>query len=393
MVLLTAVVGVGCAPKRTLRVGTSGDYPPFSVAEEGGARHGFDIDIAQAYAEDRGLRLEIVPFRWPELESRLLAGEFDVAMSGVTVRGDRLARAPMTSAVARADAIVLTRRNAPRGSLDRAGVVIAVNRGGHLERLARASFREATIQPVEDNRSLPDLLSGRRVHAVVTDSLEARSFEFPTRVRQTLAHDRKAYWVAPQREELVLDLNQWIGTKAATRWLETKRTVWMDDPQRSALRAADATLVDHLAQRLLVMPLVAEVKRERQLPVDAPGREAAIEERARAAAEKIGLNEEAYLRLVRAEFEAAKAVQSAVLESPATVAGPLPDLGDDLRPAIDRIDRAIRATLLWAAPVQATEEELVAALRKNAPVPGLEEAHLRELARAALAIPGARSST
>ena len=55
-------------------------------------------------------RLELVPFRWPELASRLAAGDFDVAMSGVTVRADRLLTGTMTAAVARADAVLLVRQ-------------------------------------------------------------------------------------------------------------------------------------------------------------------------------------------------------------------------------------------------------------------------------------------
>lgn len=361
------------------------------MAEEGGQTHGFDVSVAQAYARDRGLKLEVVPFRWPDLEKRLLEGQFDVAMSGVTVRGDRLARAPMTSSVARAEAIVLVRAGRDGGDLDREGKVVAVNRGGHLEKLARARFRNATVRAVDDNRSLPELLAGNRVHAVVTDSLEARTFtEVATEVDEVLARDRKAYWVSPERPELALDLNQWIGARGADRWLEVERNVWLDDPQRSALPIDEATLVDHLAQRLLLMPLVAEVKRARQLPVEVPDREAEIAESARRAARSAGLNPEAYLTLVRAEIEAAKAVQRAVLAETPPAAVPvadLPDLAGDIRPAIDRIDVAIRTALVWAAPVESSVDEIVAALEVDAPVPGLDEELLRAIARAARAVP------
>ncbi len=387
------LLGVSACTSPKLRVGTSGDYPPFSVIEEGGSRHGFDISVAHAYAQERGLEIEIVPFLWPELEQSLLGGKFDVAMSGVTVRGDRLARGPMTSAVARADAIVVIRKGRTYGDLDRAGIVVGVNRGGHLETLARTRFQHATIRTVDDNQSLPVLLRGAQVHAVVTDTLEAQSFEVDTDVYEVLARDRKAYWVSPARPALALDMNQWIGARAASRWLETERSVWMNDPQRSALPVDEATLVDHLAQRLMLMPLVAEVKRAKDLPVEAPEREAAIEESAQEAAQRAGLDPTSYLALVRAEVQAAKAVQRAVLARPGS-ADParLPDLSRDIRPAIDRIDIAIRTTLLWAAPVQSSVDEFVAALRADARVPGLDDASLRAIARAARAVPAVRLS-
>jgi len=103
-----------------LRVGTSGDYPPFSLRATDGRYNGFDIAVARAYAAARGRRLELVAFRWPELAARLAAGDFDVAMSGVTVRADRLLTGTMTAAVARADAVLLVcRDDAGRGSFDR----------------------------------------------------------------------------------------------------------------------------------------------------------------------------------------------------------------------------------------------------------------------------------
>ena len=72
-----------------LRVGTSGDYAPFSLDGRG-----FDVDVADALAKHLGMRVEWVHFRWPELRSMIDAGRFDVAMSGVTWRPDRAVRRP-----------------------------------------------------------------------------------------------------------------------------------------------------------------------------------------------------------------------------------------------------------------------------------------------------------
>src|SRR3954467_6037919 len=58
------------APKPTrpkLRVGTSGDYAPFSIRDAAGTVRGFDADVAVALARDLGFELEWVGFRWPTL--------------------------------------------------------------------------------------------------------------------------------------------------------------------------------------------------------------------------------------------------------------------------------------------------------------------------------------
>jgi hypothetical protein len=103
VVVVVALVALGaCSARRPLpaadtgaiRVGTSGDYPPFSLRAADGGWSGFDVEVARAYATARGRRLELVPFRWPELGTRLAAGDFDVAMSGVTVRPIACSSAP-----------------------------------------------------------------------------------------------------------------------------------------------------------------------------------------------------------------------------------------------------------------------------------------------------------
>ena len=80
MVLLILFVLTGCA--RPVRVGMSGDYPPFAYRDPGGCLRGYDVAMAGAWAVDQDRILSVVPFRWPALASDLEAGEFDLAMSG-----------------------------------------------------------------------------------------------------------------------------------------------------------------------------------------------------------------------------------------------------------------------------------------------------------------------
>ena len=96
LVLLSLAPATAAA--ETLRVGTSGDYAPFSRVvggddpdgDDADPRYeGFDIEVARAYAEERGVDLVFVRFAWPELLADLAKGRFDVAMSGVTLRPER----------------------------------------------------------------------------------------------------------------------------------------------------------------------------------------------------------------------------------------------------------------------------------------------------------------
>ena len=399
------------SPSAPLRVGSSGDYPPFSVRASDGSWSGFDVAVAEAYARDRSRPLELVPFAWPDLERRLVAGDFDVAMSGVTVRGDRIALSPMTAAVARASAVLVVpaSRDARRAA-DRPGLTVAVNRGGHLERVARARLPRAKIVTVDDNRGLPAVLASGQVDGVVTDSLELQSFtahgEPEPRVALVLAEDRKAFWVAPGQDALADDLDAWLALREADGTLPRLRAQYfgaagnarsLAGPDAAALRVADL-----VARRLLLMPEVAAAKHAADLPIDAPAREEAVYARAREAALHDGLAPEPYADLVRAQVEAAKVVQRAALArdaaSPAGVNGETPGdaaerakarLETQLRPAIDRIDAAIRAALVAAAPLPTPVERLATALRADAAVPGFDAEQARLLARALARIPAA----
>ena len=111
--LLCAWLASGLAAEsgqtETLRVGTSGDYAPFSVKLDGNPPDfdGFDIAVARGYAKARGLEIEFVRFRWPELNRGLLTNRFDLAMSGVTVRPERSAIGRFTIAAVQTGAVVI----------------------------------------------------------------------------------------------------------------------------------------------------------------------------------------------------------------------------------------------------------------------------------------------
>src|SRR5581483_8082560 len=278
-----------------LRIGTSGDYPPFSVSREDGDVGGFDVDVLRAYARDRGRETALVRFAWPELERRLLRGDFDVAAGGITVRGDRLARAPMTATVARTDAVLVLRGNACSAFAAKGahGSTIAVNGGGHLEKVARRTLPGAEIRALASNGDLPRAFRARDVDGIVTDTAELHELRRAGDVSggcvaAVLSRDRKAYWVDPRDAELARDLDAWLAEREADGLLPAVRARYGLEPAAGGadalLSPAPARVADLVGRRLLLMPLVAEAKRARGAPVEDLGREAVVERRAADAA-------------------------------------------------------------------------------------------------------------
>jgi uncharacterized protein (DUF427 family)/chorismate mutase len=337
--------------------------------------------VARAWAHDRGRRLEIVPARWPDLEAALERGDFDVAMSGVTVRADRLVAGRFTAAVACTQAVLAARRGttAPRR--------VGVNRGGHLERVARGTLRDVELMPVDDNR-LDELLASGAVDGVVTDALELRTLSArDLEVVRTLADDRKAYFLRASAGPLADDLDAWLAARERDGWLGALRRRILGNSTPSPPPPSVARVIDLLARRLMLMPWVAGAKRVAGLPLVDPEREAVVEARAVGRAARAGLAPEPYRTLVRAQIAAARAVQEAA--DAATPVAPL----ETLRSAIDRVDEALLPALVDALPITTPADVIGAAIRRDAAVPGLADRVVRPLADALRGLaPGAGTS-
>ena len=68
-----------------LRVGTTGDYPPFSFIDKTSREYsGVDIDLAHNLASSLGVDLQFIHTSWPSLMADLAANKYDVGMSGIS---------------------------------------------------------------------------------------------------------------------------------------------------------------------------------------------------------------------------------------------------------------------------------------------------------------------
>lgn len=254
LALLTACAARPNAPPASrellvLRVGTSGDYPPFSTWREGQVSD-FDAALLESYASDRGYRLEWVRFRWPELVADLGAKRFELAASGITVRPERSLAGRYTVTVARNGALLLLRRPAWAPSpgsgtreeplallhaLDRPDFRVAVNRGGHLERVARAHFHHARILAIPDNAAVREALATGQADAALTNTTEGpRWAEGLSGIERIgpFTRDVVALYVSPSRAELAADLDAWLLRQEESGALGQLRTrcTWAPAP-------------------------------------------------------------------------------------------------------------------------------------------------------------------
>jgi len=379
-VLVVGALACASASAEILRVGTSGDYPPFSLRVD--PKHsdfeGFDIALARAYAKERGLEVTFVPFRWPDLNRALLSNRFDLAMSGVTVRPERSAIGRFTVAVVEAGAVVIARpadRFREVDELNRAQLRIGVNAGGHLERVASTRFPAATLVAIPDNALVLQALTDGTIDAAVSDELEAPRWmrgHKELAVFGPLSADRKAILLRADDAQRAMDLNDWLLEREADGTLARLREQFFEIDASPKPAAPLRALLAAIDERFALMPLIGIAKQRDALPLAVPAREAIVIDAAvasvRAAAERRGVEappRDAVEKLFVAQIEAGKAVQRAALADPRFQSlEAVPDLQTELRPALLRIGERI-AQLLVVLPANLDRAQVIEAAHRE----------------------------
>jgi cyclohexadienyl dehydratase len=208
----------------TLRVGTTGDYAPFSYRASDGALQGVDIDLAEAFAEALGLRLAWVETSWPTLTQDLQAGAFDLALSGIS---RTLARARRSGSrfslpyhVGGKTPIIRCADQARFPSwaaIDQPGVRAVVNPGGTNEAFARARYTQAGLRVHPDNRTIFQEIAEGRADVMVTDLIEVKLWAgrdprlCPALGDTRLTYAEKGAWIAtPAGDALAEVFDLWL---------------------------------------------------------------------------------------------------------------------------------------------------------------------------------------
>ena len=209
-----------------LRVGSTGDYKPFTFRQPDGGYTGADITMARRLADRLGVRMEVVPTVWASLLNDFAGGKFDVVMGGITVTPPRAARGAFSTTT-----FVDGKRPVARcpdqdrftsvDAIDQPGVRVVVNPGAANEEFARANFRRATLTVHTDNTTVFDEILANRADVMVTDGIEVDHQSFlhpelcPVRVPAPFTRLEKAY-LLPRDPELTALVNDWLAGERAS---------------------------------------------------------------------------------------------------------------------------------------------------------------------------------
>ncbi|MBV9521690.1 MAG: transporter substrate-binding domain-containing protein [Alphaproteobacteria bacterium] len=162
----------------TLRVGSTGDYKPFTFQNpETKSFEGIDVEMAQSLAKALGVKLEMVKTAWPNLMPDFLAGKFDMAMGGVSITLERQKKALFSTPYLVDGKAAIARcedkdKYATLALIDQPGVRVVTNPGGTNEKFDREQLKAAQIDVWADNVTIFDQLVASKADVMITDASE-----------------------------------------------------------------------------------------------------------------------------------------------------------------------------------------------------------------------------
>lgn len=157
-----------------LRVGMSGDQPPFNFHDRSKKVVGFDIELAQAFAAAMQVELEIVEIPFGDLLEALTGGRVDMVMSGMAITPERSAQVRFIGPYTMSGKSILTTARIKDVVTDTAqfndpGIRVVALRGSTSEVFVQRNLPRASLATITYyNEGIEQLLTGE-IDAMVAD--------------------------------------------------------------------------------------------------------------------------------------------------------------------------------------------------------------------------------
>ncbi len=223
----------------SLRVGTTGDFPPMTSRDPDTKNYvGYDIDAAGELAKDLGVKAAFVPADWKTLVNGIVADKYDIVMSGVSMSLERAKVAGFTQPYLEFSTVpVLRKKNADRfkswADIDQKGITVATTLGTVFDAQAREYFKAATLRQVEAPAAgYQEVLSGR-ADVTITSNIDAAALtrRYPELAIATVDRPRArrpASFLVAQNDQVWLNyLNNWITIKRMLGFFDELDKKWL----------------------------------------------------------------------------------------------------------------------------------------------------------------------
>ena len=223
----------------TVRVGTTGDFPPMTSRDPETKNYvGYDIDAANELGKDLEVKVQFVPTDWKTLINGIVADKYDIVMSGVSMSLERAKVAGFTQPYFEFATVPVTRKkNADRfkswADIDQKGVSVATTLGTVFDAQARDFFKSATLRQVEAPAlGFQEVLSGR-ADVTITSNVDAAALvsRYPELAIVPVDNPRArrpASFLMPQNDAVWINyMNSWITIKRMLGFFDQLDKKWL----------------------------------------------------------------------------------------------------------------------------------------------------------------------
>lgn len=206
----------------TLTIGTSAEYEPFEYMDDGEYK-GFDLELAQAIADDLGLELKIENVDFDTIVPGVASGtKYDMGIAAITATPEREKEVGFTDSYYMDDQAIVTMADNTEitgdnyaDALNVEGVKIAVQSGSTAEAFAKENFPNAELVPFKNATDCFAAVQSSQATALVTNrsvaaQLVATSFSNEQVIKQISTGEEYAIAVNKDNTALLDALNDSI---------------------------------------------------------------------------------------------------------------------------------------------------------------------------------------
>ena len=207
----------------TLTIGTSAEYELFEYMEDGEYK-GFDLELAQAIADDLGLELKIENVDFDTIVPGVASGtKYDMGIAAITATPEREKEVGFTDSYYMDDQAIVTMADNTEitgdnyaDALNAEGMKIAVQSGSTAEAFAKENFPNAELVPFKNATDCFAAVQSSQANALVTNrsvaaQLVATSFSNEQVIKQISTGEEYAIAVNKDNTALLDALNDSIA--------------------------------------------------------------------------------------------------------------------------------------------------------------------------------------
>lgn len=211
-------------------------FLPWSMRDTKGELIGFELDVGRKLAADMGVEVEFVPTAWDGIIPALVAGKFDVIISGMSTTAERNLTVNFSDPYAYSGLTILANKKMTDGmtleDYNKPGVTFAARRGATPATVISQLFPDATLLLFdEDGAATQEVLNGNAQATMAsepTPSAEARKYPDTLYVpfQQTFLATGEAFAYRKGDPDATNFFNNWIGVAWKSGWLQERNDYW-----------------------------------------------------------------------------------------------------------------------------------------------------------------------